>query len=274
MWPYGFVFSPRKRSDILCDASTLAAALTNLSTTSMSKQKRLSMESVFLRMQDLSLNISAWLRTRPFWKGGRHTEQPLVRIHNEVKNDCSTVLAVLIVIYTLNECTSLSAMAFRLIVNDTNLFIWAPTKPETQYCSAKSYISFLQLFPCYLWSRTFFSPHRLTLSKDFPVPNLYFFQPSFPSEGKLSYRPRGGSLFHPHRLYLLIPSSHFVIRICNHRRSRRVLEEAAGKKKKKTKQTLRWLKNRWINLQKKNMTDMMSLDAVAFIIYNKITHMC
>lgn len=158
MWPYGFVFSPRKRSDILCDALTLAAALTNLSTTSMSKQKRLSMESVFLRMQDLSLNISAWLRTRPFWKGGRHTEWPLVRIHNEVKNDCCTVLAVLIGIYTLNECTSLSAMAFRLIVNDTNLFIWAPTKPETQYCSAKSYVSFLQLFPRYLWSRTLFPP--------------------------------------------------------------------------------------------------------------------
>lgn len=38
----------------------------NLSTTSMSKQNRLSIESVFRRIQDFNLNISGELVTRPF----------------------------------------------------------------------------------------------------------------------------------------------------------------------------------------------------------------
>lgn len=41
--------------------------ISNLSTTSMSKQNRLSIESVFRRIQDFNLNISGELVTRPFW---------------------------------------------------------------------------------------------------------------------------------------------------------------------------------------------------------------
>lgn len=119
-----------------------------------------------------------------------------------------------------------------------------------------------------------FSPHCLTLSKGFSVPNLYFFQLFFPSEGKLSYRPRGGSLFHPHRLYLLIPSSHFVIRICNHRHSRRVLDEPAGKKRKENWANIEMVKKQMNKPTEKNMKDTMSLDTAPFIVYNKITGAC
>lgn len=68
------VFSQYEFRESFCQNATQKETDTDLSTTSMSKQKRLSMESVFLRMQDLSWNISGWLRTTPFWNDHTRTQ--------------------------------------------------------------------------------------------------------------------------------------------------------------------------------------------------------
>lgn len=62
---------------------------TNLSTTSISKQNRLSIESVLLLMHDLSLNISGGLRTSPFFRKKKDTQRELIQ-HCKVLWKCIT----------------------------------------------------------------------------------------------------------------------------------------------------------------------------------------